>query len=236
MASKVKAWTVSVEDCSLFFFRCDRTLDHCLSTTPRAYHLAVAAPGLHQTANQGRSQPAPRGRRLPGVAPGALENHAFPTRRGELTAFMQWLTHTHTMRWHTHYQTLGSGHLYQGRFKSFPVAEDGHFFAVVRYVERNALRSNLVKRAENWRWSSLWRRQHSGTQPVIPLADWPLPMPSDWLAIVNRPETEAELAALRQSVNRSAPFGNPDWQKQIARRYNIEYTLRPRGRPKKKQE
>ena len=56
----------------------------------------------------------------------------WPEREGELTAFMQWLTHTHTMRWHTHYHTLGSGHLYQGRFKSFPVAEDAHFFAVVR--------------------------------------------------------------------------------------------------------
>ena len=160
----------------------------------------------------------------------------WPERGGELTAFMQWLPHTHTMRWHTHYHTLGSGHLYQGRFKSFPVAEDAHFFTVVRYVERNALRANLVKRAENWRWSSLWRRQHSGTQPVIPLADGPLPLPSDWLALVNRPETEAELTALRQSVNRGAPFGNPDWQEQIARRYNIEYTLRPRGRPKKKPE
>ena len=160
----------------------------------------------------------------------------WPERVGELTAFMQWLTHTHTMRWHTHYQTLGSGHLYQGRFKSFPVAEDAHFLAVLRYVERNALRANLVDRAENWRWSSLWRRQHPGTLPVIPLADWPLPMPADWLELVNRPETEAELTALRQSVNRGAPFGNPDWQEQIAQRYNIEYTLHPRGRPRMKPE
>ena len=36
--------------------------------------------------------------------------------------------------------------------------KDGHFLAVARYVERNALRANLVVRAEEWRWSSLWRR------------------------------------------------------------------------------
>src|SRR5437016_8795326 len=44
----------------------------------------------------------------------------WPKKDGELTAFLRWLTHTHTMRWHAHYHTSGTGHLYQGRFKSFP--------------------------------------------------------------------------------------------------------------------
>ena len=74
-----------------------------------------------------------------------------PQQEGELTAFAQWLTHTPTMRWHTHYHTLGTGHVYQGRCKSFQVQEDEHFYQVVRHVERNALRANLVQRAEDWR-------------------------------------------------------------------------------------
>ena len=61
------------------------------------------------------------------------------------------------MRWHAHYHSAGTGHLYQGRFKAFPVEDDDHFYSVVRYVERNALRAKLVPRAEQWRWSSLWR-------------------------------------------------------------------------------
>ena len=56
-----------------------------------------------------------------------MPNHwhfvVWPQRVGELTAFTQWLTHTHTMRWHTHHHTFGSGHVYQGRFKSFQVQE-----------------------------------------------------------------------------------------------------------------
>src|SRR5713226_8406175 len=80
----------------------------------------------------------------------------WPRRDGELTAFLRWLTHTHTMRWHAHYHTSGTGHLYQGRFKSFPIERDEHFYRVVRYVERNALRANLVAKAEEWQWSSLW--------------------------------------------------------------------------------
>ena len=142
-----------------------------------------------------------------------MPNHwhfvVWPQRVGELTAFMQWLTHTHTMRWHTHHHTLGSGHVYQGRFKSFQVQGDEHFYQVARYVERNALRANLVQRAEDWRWSSLWRRQHPDAAPPIPLADWPLPLPADWLARVNRPQNDAELEALRRCVHREAPSRIP---------------------------
>ena len=50
------------------------------------------------------------------------------------------------------------GHVYQGRFKSFPIANDEHLLAVLRYVERNPLRAGLVKQAEVWRWGSLHRR------------------------------------------------------------------------------
>ena len=141
--------------------------------------------------------------------------------------------HTPTMRWHTHYHTLGSGHVYQGRCKSFQVQEDEHFYQVVRYVERNALRANLVQRAEDWRWSSLWRRQRPDAEPLIPLADWPLALPPDWLEIVNRPQSAGELEALRRSVNRDAPYGDSAWQRATAARYNLEHTLRPRGRPRK---
>src|SRR5580658_3294321 len=76
----------------------------------------------------------------------------------ELSLFVGWLTLTHTQRWHAHRRDAGSGHVYQGRFKSFPVQADRHFLTVARYVERNPLRANLVASAADWRWSSLWVR------------------------------------------------------------------------------
>ena len=88
----------------------------------------------------------------------------WPERDGELTAFLSWLTHTHTQRWHAHRHTAGTGHLYQGRFKAFPVEADEHLDTVLRDVERNALRAGLAERAEAWRWSSLWRRVHGGAE------------------------------------------------------------------------
>src|SRR5580704_5208659 len=80
----------------------------------------------------------------------------WPEKDDDLTEFLRWLTHTHTQRWHAHYHSAGSGHLYQGRFKAFPVQEDDHLYTVLRYVERNPLRADLVERAENWRWSTFF--------------------------------------------------------------------------------
>ncbi|MGQ0633716.1 MAG: transposase [Planctomycetaceae bacterium] len=164
-----------------------------------------------------------------------MPNHwhlvVWPRHDGELSEWMRWLTVTHTQRWHAAHGTSGTGPLYQGRFKSFPVAEDEHYYSVCCYVERNPLRANLVDRVEMWRWSSAWHRLQRS--PAVPLAVGPLPWPRDWLKHVQQPQTEAELAALRRAVVRGAPFGEADWQVRTARKLDLESTLRPRGRPRK---
>ena len=157
----------------------------------------------------------------------------WPREDGDLSRFMGWLTLTHTQRWHAHYRTTGTGHLYQGRFKSFPVQEDDHFLTVCRYVERNALRANLCRRAEEWSWSSLFHRQQKDEFSRAVLSEWPIPRPRLWLSHLQEPQTEAELTALRKSVTRGSPFGSPDWTELIAQQLNLEITLRSRGRPRK---
>ena len=157
----------------------------------------------------------------------------WPEYDKQLSEFCRWLTHTHSICWHAHYHTSGTGHIYQGRYKAFPVETDEHFYAVCRYVERNPLRANLVQSAEQWRWSSLWQRLHGDEQPRRLLSAWPLPVPENWVAYINTPQTEAELAALRRSVQRGCPFGSLSWQQSMAARLNLRQTLRPQGRPKK---
>ena len=165
----------------------------------------------------------------------ALPNHwhlvVWPQADGDLSEYLRWLTVTHTQRWHAHYQTAGTGPLYQGRFKSCPVQADDHFLTVVRYVERNPLRAGLVKRAEEWRWCSLWHRLHH--TDIGFLDTWPVPVPVDWVAHVNGVETAAELEAVCCSLVRGAPFGLAAWQQQTARKLGLESTLRPLGRPRK---
>jgi putative transposase len=158
----------------------------------------------------------------------------WPVDDGDLGRFMQRLTTTHVRRWHLFRQTVGSGHLYQGTYKSFPIEDDDHLLTVLRYVERNPVRPTLVARAEHWRWSSLSRWLHPDDNEDRPvLCPWPMARPADWRARVNRALAKRELEAVRVSVARGRPFGDEDWQRRTAKRLSLESTFRPRGRPKK---
>ena len=164
-----------------------------------------------------------------------MSNHwhlvLWPERDGDLAAFMQKLTITHVRNWQENRKRVGYGHLYQGRYKSFPVESDDHFYQVTRYVERNALRANLVSQAQDWRWSSLWRRAYGIPEDRRWLSKWPLPQPRAWTDLVNQPQTEGELEAIRRSVTRSQPYGTEDWVQTTAKDLGLESTLRSRGRP-----
>jgi putative transposase len=166
-----------------------------------------------------------------------MPNHwhlvVWPKEDGELSRFVGWLTLTHTQRWHAHRHSAGSGHVYQGRFKSFPIQGDKHFYTVARYVERNAVRANLVRRAEQWQWCSLAHWLRGSTADKALLAAWPLPRKAGWIDHVNAPLTEAELQALRRCVKRGTPYGDESWTDRAVRRLGLESTLRPQGRPKK---
>jgi putative transposase len=158
----------------------------------------------------------------------------WPEHDGDLGAFMQRLTTTHVRRWHLQRHSVGCGHLYQGTYKSFPIETDEHLLTVLCYVERNALRAGLVERAEDWRWSSLWRWRHPElTREVPPLTDWPVARPRGWLRQVNRAQAKGELEALRTAVQRGRPFGTEAWQAVTAKRLGLESTFQPRGRPRK---
>ena len=170
----------------------------------------------------------------------------WPRADGDLSQFMRWLTVTHTQRWHAAHGTAGSGHLYQGRFKSFPVqsrrprsaeraagvlAGGDPVLTVMRYVERNPLRAGLTANAELWPWSSLAAR--GWTRRRMPwLVAPPGGLPPDWLEVVNRPQSDEELAALRRCAQRGAPLGQGAWVKRMAEEMGLASTLRPRGRPK----
>ena len=171
-----------------------------------------------------------------------------PLGDGDLSEFMRWLTVTHTQRWHAGHGTAGTGHLYQGRFKSFPVqsrratAEQRRagwlsagdpVLSVLRYVERNPLRAGLVTRAEAWPWSSLCCRGPAAAEGRPPLPLPPGRLPPNWAQYVNGPQSEDELAAIHHSLQRGAPLGRAGWVRRIAEHLGLQSTLRPRGRPRK---
>jgi putative transposase len=153
----------------------------------------------------------------------------WPRHDDDLGRWMQWLMTSHVRRYHRHYQS--NGHVWQGRYKAFPIERDEHLLTVLRYVERNPLRAKLVRQAQRWPWSSLGCRARE-SRPEW-LSPSPVPLPRNWAELVNRPQTDAELAAVRHSIVRGAPFGSSDWTRIAARRLGLQSSLRPRGRPRK---
>jgi putative transposase len=152
----------------------------------------------------------------------------WPHGDGDLSRWMQCLMTAHVRRYHRHYK--GSGHVWQGRFKAFPIQDDEHYLTVMRYVERNLLRANLFERSQDWEWSSLKPTERSG--PAGHLSEGPIAKPALWTRFVNGVEIEAELRALRQSVTRGTPIGDVNWQNATANQLGIEASMRPRGRPR----
>ena len=146
---------------------------------------------------------------------------------GAVSEAMQWAQTSYVSRFRVRYGS--TGHIFQGRFKSFPIQNDRHMLTVMRYVERNPVRANLVDSALGWPWSSSrWRGR-----PNDLLDESPVPLGVDWNAYVDAPQTGTEVAALRRSISRGAPFGSAQWQRETAEALGLESTLRPRGRPRK---
>lgn len=157
-----------------------------------------------------------------------------PTQDGQMGNFLRWVTSTHSLRYHAHYHTRGEGHIYQARYKSFPVQDDSHFYVLCRYVERNPVRANLVELAENWQYGSLYRWNQSVEPSPQILSPWPIPRLPNWIQRVNEPLPEKELKAVRTSVDRRRPFGDDEWTEEMAETHGVWFTLRPIGRPRKK--
>jgi putative transposase len=153
-----------------------------------------------------------------------------PSKGEDLSKFMQWLMTSHVRRYHKHYST--SGHIWQGRYKSFIVQDNNYLLIVLRYVEGNPVRAGLVKSAKEWKWSSL--RARIKLVPDRLLEDAPFELAKDWVQFVDEPLSLNDLKKLRNSVNRQAPYGDSDWQRKICKDLGLESTIKPRGRPPKR--
>jgi putative transposase len=170
---------------------------------------------------------------IPLLAYCLMPNHwhlvLWPERDDDLSSFMKRLAGTHALRWNAAHHCLGTGAVYQGRFKAIPVQADLHFLRLCRYVERNPVRAGLVAAAAEWRWSSLWRRLHRCDHRL--LSRWPMPVPAAWLdALQESPPDDDHTDQIRQSIRGNLPFGGHTWCESTVERLGIA-GRGGRGRP-----
>lgn len=152
----------------------------------------------------------------------------LPKEQNSLSRFMQWVMTSYVRYYHR--KNRSSGHIWQGRYKSFIIEKETYYITLIRYIEANAKRAKLVRKAEDWDYGSLMERERKHrtllSTPCIKLHE-------GWIEYVNTPMREEELYTIRNSVNRQAPLGDKKWQVETATKYGMLPTLNQRGRPRK---
>ena len=156
----------------------------------------------------------------------------YPQKDTDMSEFMRWVTTTHVRQRRTATKTVGEGHLYQGSYKSFPIETDEHLNTVIRYVEQNPLRAKLVERAEDWQWSSLYRRQRNNKEDQKVLSILPTELPLNYLESVNTILKEKDLDTVRHSIIKGTPYGSDTWTGNMVEKYGLSSTIRGPGRPR----
>jgi len=156
----------------------------------------------------------------------------YPRKDGDLGLFMHQLTNTHTRQVKSLTKTIGTGPLYQGRYKSFIIQKDEHFLTVLKYIERNPVRAGLAASTEDWRWGSAWRRAYGTPKQKKLLADSPVDLPANYRHWINAPESLKELEEIRTSINKARPYGADGWVEKTVKQFNLDATLRNPGRPR----
>jgi putative transposase len=153
-----------------------------------------------------------------------------PCERDAVGRWMHWLLTSHAQRYNRAHAI--DGRVWQGRYKAFPIEGGHHLLTVLRYVERNAVRANLVRRARDWRWcSASWRTGPASRKAL--LTEPPVALPCDWNEFVDTPQTPTEVEELRACVNRQQPYGTDAW---IDASPECDGFSRagPRGRPRRR--
>jgi putative transposase len=147
-----------------------------------------------------------------------MNNHwhlvLWPECARSISAYMHWLLNVHVHRYNLHYGLRGQGHLYQDRYKAFPIQDDIHLFTVLRYVEANPLRARLVRSAEEWAWSSMSLRTRGEWEGIF-VDEERIQLPGDWPAVVNGSLPPPEVRRLRRSSQTGAPFGDAEWAERV---------------------
>ena len=151
----------------------------------------------------------------------------WPSEDNIASRFVQHLTSQHVIAWRKRWGT--SGHLYQGRFRSFPVQSEQYYISLIRYIEQNPVRAELVTLAWEWKWSSAWLRENADQDYNITLSNGPVPLPSDWKALLTILESKENYRQLTNSIRRSRPFGDKTWIDSTASELGLRSTLESHG-------
>jgi len=107
---------------------------------------------------------------------------------------------------HVNFREGWRGHLWQGRFASFPM-DERYLLATARYVELNPVRAKMVRRPEAYRWSSA-RAHLAGVNDQLAKVEPLLDIVGDWSALLSSGLDEDDYETLRRHERTGRPLGD----------------------------
>ena len=123
------------------------------------------------------------------------------------------------------------GHLWQGRFASYPLDEP-HLLAAARYVELNPVRAGLVRAAKSWPWSSA-KAHLAGRDDELARVKPLLALVAEWRSLLNRPWPTEAWETLLQHERTGRPLGSPEFVADLERVLGRPLGPQRRGRKPK---
>ncbi len=127
------------------------------------------------------------------------------------------------------------GHVWQGRFFSSPLDEN-YLWAAVRYVERNPVRAKMVRKPENYPWSSAAAHCRLRTDHVLtsnPVWLKQFEAIENWSAWLAEGGASEELEVLRRNVEKGLPCGTEKFIRKLEKIAGRTLQARPPGRPRR---
>lgn len=133
------------------------------------------------------------------IMPNHFHAMVVPDADAALSGYLQWVAGSYASHLRARTNTVGHGHVFQRRFWSDAILEDGHFLSVLRYIEANPRAGQLVNRSEEWPWSSVALRARYEHPLLDPL---PVALPREWHIILDLPQPAKEVEAIRRALRK----------------------------------
>ncbi len=127
---------------------------------------------------------------------------------------------------HVNFREGWRGHLWQGRFASFPM-DEGYLMRAARYVELNPVRAKLCRAPWRWRWSSAAAHvagRDDGLVRVGPL----LERAGDWRQFLSEGLDADEVELFRRHERTGRPLGQTPFLERLEK--TLQRVIRPRKR------
>jgi putative transposase len=165
-----------------------------------------------------------------------MNNHVHlltrPKKEESLYKMMQGVTLCYTQYINRTYKR--TGRLWESRYYSCIVDKERYLWAVVKYIEQNPKRAKIIKKEEDYTYSSAKAHIRGKRDELLGEELFKEGQRKDYIELLRTSTPEEHIIGIRYSTRTGRPFGSGDFIKKMERKLDRSFILKPPGRPKKK--